>query len=146
MKKKRVELIGIGHPLADGLISFMQNSSRKGEVTCMSDENLQNEKPKLIARILITVEGEAKHNIKEVKIIQIDHKGQVNLLSDDWDLNILKDRRYKIKKETKGISCPWNVWKESYHSAIIPILTQTRLKIEKPISARVQLLGLSVLF
>ena len=145
MKKKRVELIGIGHPLADGLISFMQNSSQKGEVTYLSDENTESGKPALIARTLITVEGEARHIIKEVKIIHIDEKGQVNILPDEWDLNILKEGRYKIKKEFKDISCPWNIWKESYHAAITPILAQTRLKIENPVSARVQLLGISVI-
>jgi len=40
---------------------------------------------------------------------------------------------------------PWNTWRQSYESAIGAILTQTRLKVENPLSARVQLLGVSLL-
>ncbi|MEA2014348.1 MAG: hypothetical protein U9N38_03470, partial [Thermodesulfobacteriota bacterium] len=87
-----------------------------------------------------------KHTYKEVKIIQIDEAGQVTLLPDDWDLNLLKSGSYTPTKTPENTeSLPWDKWRQTYEGTIGAVLTQTRLKVENPLSARVKLLGLSLL-
>lgn len=145
MRKRRVELMGIGHPLIDGLLAFLQSSSAQGEVTCLST-NSEHPEPKLIVRALLTIEAEAKHTHREVKIIQIDKAGQIQILPDDWDLHLLKSGTFQpLRLPENSASLPWNTWRQAYESAIGAILTQTRMKVENPLSARVQLLGLSLL-
>ena len=88
MRKKRVELMGIGHPLVDALLSDQQSSSFQGAVTCLPGSGSAG--PALIIRALVTIEAEVKHAHREVKVIQIDKQGQVQILSDKWDLDLLR--------------------------------------------------------
>jgi hypothetical protein len=95
--------------------------------------------------LLLTIEAEAKHAHREVKIIQIDKYGQIQILPDDWDLHLLKDGTFQPTHLPEHVSrLPWDIWRQAYESAIGAILTQTRMKVENPLSARVQLLGVSL--
>ena len=144
MKVRRSDLMGIGHPLIDALLSYLKTSSYNGEVTYFTQAEPRNG-AKLVVRALLTVEGEAKHTLKEIKIIQIDKDGQVNLLPEDWDLNLLKKETYTVTKTPEHVaSLPWDTWRQAYESTIGAVLTQTRLKVENPVAARVQLLGVSL--
>ena len=145
MRKRRVELMGIGHPLVDGLLAHLQSSNAQGEVTCLAT-GTANQGSRLIIRVLLTIEAEAKHTYREVKIIQIDKDGQIQLLPDDWDLHLLKSGTFQPSHLPENVTrLPWNTWHQAYESAIGAILTQTRMKVENPLSARVQLLGVSLL-
>lgn len=144
MRKRRVELMGIGHPLADGLLAYMQSTAAHGEVTCLASSGT-NPAPRIMIRTLITIEAESKHTHREVKIIQIDQTGQVQILPDDWDLQLLRTGAYKpTHLPTDAASLPWTMWRQTYEGTIGAVLTQTRLKVENPLSARVQLLGVSL--
>lgn len=144
MRKRRVELMGIGHPLVDALLSFHQNSSFRGEVTCFPGSD--NTQPVLVLRALLTIEAEAKHTHREVKVVQIDQQGQVKVLSDEWDLEVLRSSHFKPTRAPANPSdLPWGLWKQTYDGTIGALLTQTRLKVDNPLSARVQLLGVSLL-
>lgn len=101
--------------------------------------------PRLILRTLLTVEGEAKHSVQEIKIMQIDCDGRFSLLPDDWDLARLGSGQYLPQRlPSKFDDLPWEKWRQVYDSNIGAILTQTRLKVENPLSARVQLQGISL--
>jgi superfamily II DNA or RNA helicase len=143
MRKRRVELMGIGHPLVDALLSFQQSSSFRGEVTCLPGSD--NAQPVLVLRALLTIEAEAKHTHREVKVVQIDQQGQVKVLSDEWDLEVLRSSHFKATRAPADPSdLPWGLWKQTYDGTIGALLTQTRLKVDNPLSARVQLLGVSL--
>lgn len=143
MRKKRVELMGIGHPLVDALLSFQQSSSYQGEVTCLPGGSGAG--PVLIIRALVTIEAEAKHAHREVKVIQIDGQGQVQVLSDKWDLEMLRSGQFKSAQlPSNSSSLPWQVWRQAYETTIGALLAQTRVKIDNPLASRVQLLGLSI--
>ena len=144
MRKRRVELMGIGHPLVDALLSFQQSSSFRGEVTCLPGSD--NAQPVLVLRALLTIEAEAKHTHREVKVVQIDQQGQVKVLSDEWDLEVLRSSHFKATRAPANPSdLPWGLWKQIYDGTIGALLTQTRLKVDNPLSARVQLLGASLI-
>ena len=144
MRKRRVELMGIGHPLIDALFSFQQNSAFRGEVTCLNGDKVGQE-PLLIVRTLLSIEAEAKHTHREVLIIQIDRQGQVQVLPDDWDLDLLRSSQFKPSRLPADIErLPWPLWRQAYEAAIGALLAQTRLRVENPLSARVQLLGISL--
>lgn len=67
-------------------------------------------------------------------------------MPEDWDLNLLKKETYTVTKTPEHVeSLPWDTWRQAYESTIGAVLTQTRLKVENPLSARVQLLGVSLL-
>ena len=84
--------------------------------------------------------------MKEIKLIQIDQDGNVSVLPDDWDLNLLRSQAFKPDKTPDDVAkLPWDSWRQTYESTIRAVLTQTRLKVENPLSARVQLLGISLL-
>jgi superfamily II DNA or RNA helicase len=144
MRKRRVELMGIGHPLVDALLSFHQSSGFRGEVTCLPGSD--NAQPVLVLRALLTIEAEAKHTHREVKVVQIDQRGQVKVLSDEWDLELLRSAHFKATRAPANpADLPWELWKQTYDGTIGALLTQTRLKVDNPLSARVQLLGVSLL-
>jgi len=142
MRRKRVELMGIGHPLEDAVLAFFQNSAYQGEVTCLAGEP-SAENPSLTIRALITIEAEAKHTYREVKIIGIDRQGQVRILPDDWDLDRVRRGQFSAGQPPSRIDrLPWAVWRQAHEGTIAAILAQSRMKIENPLSARVQLLGI----
>ncbi len=143
MRKRRVELMGIGHPLVDALLSFHQSSGFRGEVTCLHASD--STQPVLVLRALLTIEAEAKHTHREVKVVQIDQQGQVRVLSDEWDLELLRSAHFKTARAPAApADLPWELWKQTYDGTIGALLAQTRLKVDNPLSARVQLLGLSL--
>ena len=145
MRKRRVELMGIGHPLIDALLSFHQNSGFRGEVTCLLGGNTGAE-PLLVIRALLTIEAEAKHTHREVKVVQIDQQGQVKVLPDEWDLELLRSGRFRpTRLPTDMAGFPWALWRQNYEATIGALLTQTRIKVDNSLSARVQLLGLSLI-
>jgi len=144
MRKRKTELMGIGHPMIDALLSYLQSSAMQGEVTVIKSNGTSTE-PKLVVRALITIEGEGKHAHKEVKIIQIDKHGQVTELPEAWDLNWLGNKPKPLADVGLDASTlPWDHWHRTYDSTIRVLLTQTRVKVEAPVAARVKLLGLSV--
>jgi hypothetical protein len=94
----------------------------------------------------ISIEGETRQAHAEIKIIQIGGNGSVTLLPEDWDLKWLDS---SPKGEgAPGSECaelPWEMWRGTYESTIGALLTQTRIKVDNPLAARVKLLGISVL-
>ena len=145
MKVKRADLLGIGHPLIDGLLAHLRSSTFSGEVTYFKAQG-DAQKDALLVRALLHVEGEARHTVREIKIIRIDKGGNVSVLPDEWDLNLLRSQAYQPEKTPENIEAlPWDSWRQTYESTIRAVLTQTRLKVENPLSARVQLLGISLL-
>jgi SNF2 family DNA or RNA helicase len=140
MRKRHVELLGIGHPLVDALLSFLQSPKISGEVTYRRANGTGG--PKLVVRAQISIEGEGRQGYNELKLIQIDANGAVTLLPEDWDLKWLDES--DAQAETEISKLPWETWRGSYESTIGALLTQTRVKVENPLAARVKLLGLSV--
>jgi len=145
MRKRQVELMGIGHPFIDALLAFLQSPQMSGEVTLLETNGTSTE-PRLLIRALITVEGEARQTHNEVKIIQIDKDGQAAVVPEDWDIRWLDTRN-----KTPSISdlrrlepLPWEAWRRVYESTVGAVLTQARLEVDKPLAARVKLLGISV--
>jgi SNF2 family DNA or RNA helicase len=144
MRKRQVELLGIGHPLIDALFSFLQIPKMSGEVTCRRTNG--TDAPKLVVRAQISIQGEGRQAYNELKIIQIDSNGTVALLPEDWDLKWLDNKEDKPAPDNEHPDLPWETWRGSYESTIGALLTQTRVKVDNPLAARVKLLGLSVIF
>ncbi len=144
MRKRQVELMGIGHPFIDALLAFLQSPRTSGEVTLLKTSDTPME-PRLLTRALITVEGEARQTHNEVKIIQIDKDGQAALVPEDWDLRWLDTRnKAPFISDLRLESLPWETWRRAYESTIGALLTQARLEVDNPLAAHVKLLGLSV--
>lgn len=145
MRKRNVELMGIGHPLIDALLSFLQTPKIPGEVTYRKVDGTSG--TKLVVRAQISIEGEGRQAYDELRIIQIDANSVVSLLPEDWDLKWLEDSGKNDTAPTiEIVNLPWDTWRGSYESTIGALLTQTRLKVENPLAARVKLLGLSIIF
>ena len=143
MRKRHVELLGIGHPFIDALLSFLQSPKVSGEVTYRRVNGAGG--PKLVVRAQISIEGEGRQTYNELKIIQLDANGAVSLLPEDWDLNWLDENSSEPPLNGESPKLPWDAWRGSYESTIGALLTQTRVKVENPLAARVKLLGLSVI-
>src|SRR5450756_958602 len=108
MRKRRAELMGLGHPLTDGLLTYLQSAGTPGEVTCIASGEGKTD-TRLIIRVLLTIEAEGKHTHREIKIIQVNTEGQIQLLPDDWDLHLLKAGTFKPTRLPEGIDAlPWN--------------------------------------
>jgi superfamily II DNA or RNA helicase len=144
MRKRQIELMGIGHPFIDALIAFLQGPRTSGEVTLLKTNGTSTE-PRLLTRSLITVEGEARQTHNEVKIIQFNKDGQAALVPEDWDLRWL-DTHNKARSilDLRLESLPWEAWHRAYESTVGALLTQARLEVDNPLAARVKLLGISV--
>jgi superfamily II DNA or RNA helicase len=145
MRRRQTELLGIGHPLIDALISFLQSAQIPGEVTCRKADDAND--VRLLVRAQISVEGETRQAHNEIKIVGIDANGGVTLLPEDWDLKWLEGPDKTEPASRNGDrELPWDTWRGSYESTIGALLTQTRVKVDNPLAARVKLLGLSVIF
>lgn len=144
MRKRQAELLGLGHPLIDALLSYLQGPSMPGEVTYYGPNG--GDGPKVIVRAEISIEGEARQSYQELKLIQIDSSGDVALLPEDWDLKWLQTASTaEPSPNTNRAALPWDTWKQLYESTIGAVLTQARVKVDRPLAARVKLLGVSVL-
>jgi superfamily II DNA or RNA helicase len=142
MRRRSVELLGIGHPLIDGLLSHFQHAQSRGEVTRVQARDGEVA-PVLTVRALITVEAEDRHTYREVRIVRIDRDGHTGLLSDDWDLSLLRNGTDEVSpKATLADPLPWDLWHQAYEASISAILARTRLRVGNVLSARVQLLGM----
>jgi hypothetical protein len=136
--------MGIGHPLIDALIAFLQSPQVSGEVTSRKANG--GDSAKLVVRAQISIEGEAREAHNEVQIIQLDAHGAVTLLPEDWDLTWLGETgKSEAVVKDEAVNLPLEAWRASYQSTIGALLTQTRVKVENPLAARVKLLGLSVI-
>ena len=144
MRLRKADLMGIGHPLIDALLAHTRGPLFNGDVACLRLREPHTE-PVLLVRAMLHVIGESRHELREIKTLQIDKAGSVSLAVDEWDLNLLKTGQYEqLAMPTAMSGLPWDIWKQSYETAIRAILTQTRGKVENPVNARVLLLGLLV--
>ena len=116
-----------------------------GEVTYFKQPNV-DDNARLFVRALIQIEAESKHTIREIKHIQIDRKGNVSVLPDDWDLIMLHSHAFDPTESPSVVEeLPRDLWRQTYESTTRALLTQTRLKVEKLLSARMHFLGISLL-
>ncbi len=139
MRKRSAELFGLGHPLIDALIDYMQQITTLGDVTSMNSTD--NADTYAIVNTLLTVDLEGGKQHREFKIIRTTSSGDAQVLTDDW---LLKRLSMDItQRNAKGSKMNWIEIKQSYEGAIGVILTQIKSSLERPIGARVRLLGVA---
>ena len=144
MRKRSAELFGIGHPFIDALFEHLQELSVAGDATTLN--RLQyDDKSYAVVNSLLTIDMEDGQQHKEFKIIRVSNSGDAYLLADDWLVNRLKTRRQESPDtSSEPETMNWKNVRAAYDGAIGAILAQTKASLEKPLSARVRLLGLSV--
>lgn len=142
MRKRQAELMGLGHPLIDAIIAFYQQVTIPGDNAAMQVNGNESE-PFVVVTNLFTIDTEAGDQHKEIKILKITNSGDVQVLPEEWLLNRLseKSNSYKISNQ------PLNIEKirYSYEGAVGAILTQIKAAVEKPVAARVRMLGVGLI-
>lgn len=140
LRKRQAELMGLGHPLIDAIISFFQQVTIPGDVGHLSAPFNENE-PFVVVSNLFTIETESGDQHKEIKILKITNPGDVQVLPDEWLLNRLTNKTSTSQKN--NINSLLNIEKirYSYEGAVGAILAQIKASVEKPVAARVRMLG-----
>ncbi len=143
MRKRSAELLGLGHPLIDALITQCQELSVPGDVSFLPRAVTEND-PSAIITTLITIDLEGDKQHKEMKIIRVSPTGDAHVMPDEWLMNRLEKNNLGKAADQTHQMFPWDKIRQSYEGAIGAILTQIKASLENPIGARVRLLGISV--
>lgn len=143
LRKRSAELMGIGHPLIDALIAYCQDITVPGD-TGFFVRTLSDEAPHAVVNTLVTVDLEDGKQHKEFKMVRISQTGDAHVLPQEWLVYRLEKRAAEIQSQPMNLKFDWNRIRQAYEGAIGAILTQVKSSLEKPVSARVRLLGVSV--
>ncbi len=143
MRKRQAELMGIGHPLIDAIIEYYQQVTVPGDITILSKAEREKEEYAVI-NTLFTIELEGGSQHRELKTFRIDNIGDVKILPEEWLLERLEKRDFKVETK-KHISLDWQRIKLNYDGAVGAILSQIKSSLENPVGARVRLLGIAAI-
>ncbi len=143
MRKRSADLMGLGHPLVDALISHCQDITVPGD-TAFFPRTVAEQEPYVIINTLVTVDLEGGKQHKEFKMVRVSPTGDAHVLSEEWLVNRLEKRLTEIEAGISNNGINWEKVRQSYEGAIGAILSQIKASLEKPVSARVRLLGVSV--
>ena len=143
MRKRSAELLGLGHPLIDALIAQCQEITMTGDVA-LFPRTVTDQQPYVVVSTLVTVDLEGGKQHKELKTIRISSTGDAHVMSDEWLVNRLEKRSSELPVESSNSQFPWDKVQQSYEGAIGAILSQIKTSLERPVGARVRLLGVSV--
>ena len=143
MRKRSAELIGLGHPLVEALIQYLQQVTFAGDVAVLRIESSEDD-PYCVIETLITIDLEDGTRHNEYKIIRVTQRGDVQVMPAEWALSRLERRNTKDDAATNGMGAfNWDMARRAYEGAIGAIVTQAKLSVEKPVAARVRLLGVA---
>ncbi len=140
MRKRQAELMGLGHPLVDAIVQYYQQVTIPGDVATLPQSEYDRDNYVVVnTHFTIELEGNLQH--KEIKTIRISNTGDVQILPDDWLLNRLEKKLFKVTGET--VEMNWQKIKSNYEGAVGAILSQIKSSVENPVGARVRLLGIT---
>ncbi len=142
MRKRSSELLGVGHPLVDAIVSHFQEMTVPGDAASLIKFPTEGE-PFFVVNTLITVELEGGKQHREFKMIRISPSGDAHVLPDEWLISRLVRRATEPPKETLPSRFDIEIIRQAYEGAIGAILSQVKSSLEKPVTARVRLLGVS---
>jgi superfamily II DNA or RNA helicase len=143
MRKRSAELIGLGHPFVEALIQYLQQVTYPGDVSILK-RGLNEDEPYCVIEALITIDLEDGSRHNEFKIIRITLRGDVQVMPEDWALSKLEQRSIDNSEPSHAVqTLDWNMIRRTYEGAIGAIVTQAKFSVEKPIAARVRLLGIA---
>jgi hypothetical protein len=143
MRKRSAELIGLGHPLVEALIQYLQQATYPGDVAVFQREPSEAE-PHCVVETLITIDLEDGTRHNEFKIIRVTVSGDVQVMPEEWALSRLERRQTANNSSSQAIShLNWPMIRQAYEGAIGAIVTQAKLSVERPVSARVRLIGVA---
>ncbi|MCL5020427.1 MAG: hypothetical protein M1339_01930, partial [Bacteroidetes bacterium] len=142
MRKRSSELLGVGHPLVDAIVSHFQEMTVPGDAASLIKLPTQGE-PFFVVNTLVTVELEGGKQHREFRMIRISPSGDAHVLPDEWLISRLVRRAIEPPKETLPSRFDIEKIRQAYEGAIGAILSQVKSSLEKPVTARVRLLGIS---
>jgi hypothetical protein len=129
--------------LIDALIAQCQEITMTGDVAVFP-RTVTDQQPYAVISTLVTVDLEGGKQYKELKTIRISPTGDAHVMSDEWVMNRLEKRSSELPTESSRNKFSWDKIHQSYEGAIGAILSQIKTSLEKPVGARVRLLGVSV--
>jgi superfamily II DNA or RNA helicase len=141
MRKRTAELFGLGHPFVDALIDVLQQVVFPGDVTVLN-RHAHEAEPYVIVNTLLSIDLEDGTRHQEIKTIRVSQSGDAQVLPDDWMLKRLEQGSASANGNSNG-RFDFDLIRRSYEGAIGAILTQVKLSLEKPVGARVRLVGLA---
>ncbi|MEW5799667.1 MAG: helicase-related protein [Bacteroidota bacterium] len=142
MRKRTAELFGLGHPFVDALIDYLQQVIFPGDVTVLNRLTHESE-PYVVVNTLLSIDLEDGTRHQEIKTIRVSYAGDAQVLPDDWTLKRLEQGASSATGSRNG-QFDFDLIRRAYEGAIGAILTQVKLSLEKPVGARVRLVGLAM--
>lgn len=142
MRSRSAEVFGLGHPFVDALLELLRKTTFPGDVVMLADV-ADEERPYVVVLTLLSIDLENGGRHEEIKILRINPSGDVRVLPDEWILNQMS--RLTVPQEIDNAldGLDWGTIRQGYEGAIGAILTQTKLSLDKPLGARVRLLGVA---
>jgi hypothetical protein len=142
MRKRTAELFGLGHPFVDALIEHLKQVVFPGDVAVF-DRLAHEAEPYVVVNTLLSIDLEDATRHEEIKTIRVSSTGDAQVLSDDWTLKRLAQASSSANGR-RDTQFDFDLMRRAYEGAIGAILTQVKLSLEKPVGARVRLVGLAM--
>jgi hypothetical protein len=143
LRKRTAELMGLGHPLIDALIAHYQDITVPGD-TALFSRTADDAEPYAIVHTLISIDLENGKQHREFKMVRLSKSGDAHVLSEEWLVHRLEKKSLETPTDSIVRTFDWSKIRQAYEGAIGAILAQTKSSLERPVSARVRLLGVSV--
>lgn len=143
MRKRKAELFGLGHPFVDALIEHLQQIAVVGDVARFKLTGSE-EGPYAVINTLLSVDLEDGTQHKEFKMLRVSRGVDAHVLPDEWLLGRL-EQLFGAPENTmlQRLSLDWQKINQTNEGAIAAILAQIKSNLEKPLGARVRLLGVA---
>lgn len=142
MRKRTAELFGLGHPFVDALVDFLQQLVYAGDVAVL-DRLAHEADSYVVVNTLLSIDLEDGTRHQETKTVRVSRAGDAQVLPDGWTLKRL-GQGVPSPNGSRNTEFDFDLIRRAYEGAIGAILTQVKLALEKPVGARVRLVGLAI--
>jgi hypothetical protein len=138
VRRRKVEFLGLGHPLVDALIAYLKSPKCRGSVSNITRTTSND---RLSVRWYVSVQtenGKTKHYYRHVAL---DSHGSIQSADERSDLELLK---IAIQSATGSGSLPVEGMRQSAEGHLSFLLAELRGSVDGVAAIRPDLVGLAV--
>jgi superfamily II DNA or RNA helicase len=137
MRKRKTQLLGLGHPLVDALTVYCQSGRVRGEVAILPEGNPNA----LSVRCVFTVDGGAGHPKREYRSFVVSTDGGWDEASPRSDVEALQETGTSY--DVRHIPVPTDDLRQQIRSGIATIEASLRARGVETVSVRSRVVGLA---
>jgi len=138
MRRRKVEFLGLGHPLVDAVIGYLRSPKWQGSISALPETK---NGATVSVRWLVTVQLENGKEKQFYRHVSIDSLGSTMELSERFDVDVLK---ILSTQPSNGHPFPTEKLRQSAQSDLEYFVAQLRANHDGVLAVRPELVGIAV--